>query len=81
MIKFLKNLVKRQTNSGTPHRLKFIIPVGSLSEKAAKENINALISEYKEEIKWDDETGEVTINGNTRVPFEREIWLPSPSKD
>ena len=53
---------------------KFIIPVGNLSKEQAEQQISLLIKNYKEDVKWDDNLGTVTVNGT----HSKEIWLPSP---
>jgi len=53
---------------------KFIIPVGNLSKEESQIQISKLIKDYKEDIKWDDYLGTVTVNGS----HSKEIWLPSP---
>lgn len=79
---------------GPHHRIKFIIPVGGLSKKKwwqfwkkddgmtvkkAKEQIGKLIADYKEEIDWDDNTGEVKIN--KKLPYNKEYWLPDKNSN
>jgi hypothetical protein len=50
-----------------PVRMKFIIPIGNMNGEEAKKAIAELISDYKEEIIFDDVTGEVKINETDRV--------------
>lgn len=56
---------------------KFIIPVGGLSRQQAEQQIYQLMSEYHEEIQWDDNLGTVEINGSSHIPHSKDIWLPS----
>lgn len=35
-----------------------------------------LISEYKSDVEFDENTGEVKINGNTQIPFQKQYWFP-----
>jgi hypothetical protein len=58
----------------------FTIPVDNTSRGNAKETIGQIISDYNEDINFDDEMGTVEINGN-KIPYNRTIWLPSPSDD
>lgn len=70
-----------------PHdRIKFIIPVGGLSKKKwwqfwkkddlkkSEDQIRKLIYEHKEEVGWDNNTGELTIN--RKLPYNKEYWFP-----
>ena len=79
---------------GETRRIKFVIPVGNpnkkwwqfwkksgVSAKEAQETVSKLISDYKEDIKWDDETGEVSINGDKQIPYQKEYWIPSNSDE
>jgi hypothetical protein len=54
----------------------FTIPVGGLSKHMAEEQISKLISNYKDEITWDDQMGTVQINGSPHIPYSKEYWFP-----
>lgn len=56
---------------------KFIVPVGGLSKMKAEQKISELIGEYNEEINWDDDSGEVSINGDANIPFNKDYWIPT----
>jgi len=56
---------------------KFIIPVGGLSRAQAEQQIYQLMSEYHEDIQWDDNLGTISINGSSHIPHSKDIWLPS----
>ena len=72
-------------SSNEPVRLRFVIPVGSLyskkwwqfwkkdESKKAREAIASLISDYKEDIDWDNTKGEIKLNTN---PIKEEYWVP-----
>ncbi len=75
-------------------RIKFVIPVGNsnrkwwqfwkkkgITTKETQEEITKLISDYKEVINWDDESGTCNINGNKQIPYSKEYWLPSPDEN
>jgi hypothetical protein len=55
---------------------KYTIPVVGLSKQKAEENIGSLIEAYKEEINIDNFTGEVTINNENKIPFNKNVFLP-----
>ena len=55
---------------------KFIIPVDGLTRQQGEQQITQLMSEYHEDIEWDDRTGIPYINGSTKIPHSKDIWLP-----
>ena len=56
---------------------KFVIPVGGLSRQQAEQQIYQLMSEYHEDIQWDDNLGTVEINGSSHIPHSKDFWFPS----
>lgn len=64
------NIIKSSTVN------KYTIPTKGLSKQKAEENISSIIREYNEEIKMDDSTGEVTLNGKKQIPYIKNIFLP-----
>ena len=56
---------------------KFVIPVGGLTRQQAEQQIQQLMSEYHEDIEWDDRTGIPYINGSTKIPHSKDYWFPS----
>lgn len=59
---------------------KFIVPVGGLSRQQAEQQIYQLMSEYHEDVQWDDNLGTVTINGNSNIPHSKDFWFPSSAE-
>lgn len=59
---------------------KFVIPVGGLSRQQAEQQIYQLMSEYHEDIQWDDNLGTVSINGSSHIPHSKDFWFPSSSE-
>jgi hypothetical protein len=55
---------------------KFIIPVDGLTRQQAEQQIQQLMSEYHEDIEWDDRTGIPYINGSTKIPHSKDYWFP-----
>jgi len=55
---------------------KFTIPVKGLSRQKAEEQIGQLISDYSEEVEWDDSLGTLQINGTKHLPYNKQIWFP-----
>ena len=55
---------------------KYTIPVVGLSKQKAEENIGSIIEIYKEEINIDNFTGDVTVNGEKQIPFNKNVFFP-----
>lgn len=55
---------------------KFIIPVNGLTRQQAEQQIYELMSEYHEDVQWDETMGTVTINGSTNIPHSKDFWFP-----
>jgi hypothetical protein len=55
---------------------KFIVPIKGLPRQRAEEQIAQLISDYSEEIEWDDTLGTVTVNGRKHLPYNKQLWFP-----
>ena len=56
---------------------KFIIPTNGLTRERAEEQIYKLMSEYHEDVQWDDTMGTVSINGSTDIPHSKDFWFPT----
>jgi len=56
---------------------KFVIPVNGLTRQQAEQQIQQLMSEYHEDIEWDDRTGVPYINGSTKIPHSKDYWFPT----
>lgn len=59
---------------------KFIIPTGGLTRTQAEQQIYQLMSEYHEEVNWDEKMGTVQINGSSNIPHTKDIWVPSSAE-
>ncbi|NBP56277.1 hypothetical protein EBU71_07040 [bacterium] len=54
----------------------FTIPVKGLPRQRAEEQIGQLISDYSEEVEWDDTLGTVQISGSKHLPYNKQYWFP-----
>ena len=54
----------------------FTIPVAGMSKKNGLQTLNAAMTRYREEISFNQESGELRINGKTNMPFNKEFWMP-----
>ena len=58
------------------YRTKFVIPVGGKSKTMAKQTLGSLMQSYRENVDFDNESGELSINGKSMMPFSKEYWIP-----
>jgi hypothetical protein len=59
---------------------KFIVPTNGLTRQQAEQQIFELISNYSEDIQFDEKMGQVYINGSTTVPHSKDFWFPMDDK-
>jgi len=57
-------------------RIKMTVPVGTRSPQKAKETLGELMSMYKEDIKLNTESGELSINGRPNLQFYKNYLFP-----
>ncbi len=58
-------------------RMKMTIPIGSKSPQKAMQTLGELMSIYKEDIRYNDESGELTIDGRPKIQFYKNYLMPS----
>lgn len=58
-------------------KTKFVIPVGGKSKTRARQSLGVLMQNYREQIDFDVDSGELKVNGKAMMPFNKEYWLPS----
>ena len=56
---------------------KFVIPTNGLTRQQAEQQIYQLMSEYHEDVQWDETMGTVSINGSTNIPHSKDFWFPN----
>lgn len=56
---------------------RFIIPTNGLTRQQAEQQVYQLMSEYHEDVQWDDTTGQMTYNGSANIPHSKDFWFPS----
>ena len=57
-------------------RIKMTIPVGTRSPQKAKETLGELMSIYKEDIKFNTDTADLSINGRPNLQFYKNYLFP-----
>jgi hypothetical protein len=90
IINWFKNLFKRKeekqpdskivrwTDEDGVQHAKYTIYVGKLSQKEKENIVVKHLNSYKEDVKWDENIGELSINGTASIPYSKHIWFPSP---
>lgn len=68
--KILYNIIQT-----TMHK-EFSIPVVGLPPDMAEQEVLTLISDYKDDVTFDDTTGITYINGDKNLPYSKEYWFP-----
>lgn len=60
-------------------KTKFTIPVGDQNRAKGAQTLNSAMNRYKEDIAFNNDTGELKVNGRVNLPFNKEYWFPSNS--
>lgn len=58
-------------------RLKMVVPIGNKTTDKAKQALRNLTNHYQEDLLIDFDSGEITVNGQPRISYSRNIVLPS----
>ena len=64
------------TVTNAQYKMKFTIPTKNMNRVLAQQTLMSAMNRYKEDIKFVAETGELTINGQVNMPFNKEYWMP-----
>lgn len=59
------------------YRMKMVIPIANKTRDKAKEALRKVTSNYQEDLHVNSLTGEVTINGQPRISYSRNIVFPN----
>lgn len=70
------NVIRPEIETVYPESMRFTIPINGISAEQAQREISSLISDYREEVFFDDKNGEISLP-NTSIPYNRQIWLPN----
>lgn len=57
----------------------YTVPTTGLGSKKARERLSTVMGLYKRQIRIDDATGQITINGENSYPVNTEIWVSETS--
>lgn len=64
------------TITNSSYKMKFTIPVKGMNKTMGMQTLSSAMNRYKEDIKFVSDTGEITINGQATMPFNKEYWFP-----
>lgn len=64
------------TITNSSYKMKFTIPVRGMSRVQGMQTVSRAMNSYKEDIKFIADTGELSINSQTTLPFNKEYWFP-----
>lgn len=64
------------TVTNAQYKMKFTIPTKNMNRVLAQQTLNSAMNRYKEDIKFTADTGELMINGQVNMPFNKEYWMP-----
>ena len=65
------------TITNSSYKTKFTIPIGGMNKTLGMQTLSSAMNKYKEDIKFIGDTGELTVNGQVNMPFNKEYWFPS----
>lgn len=64
------------TITNASFKMKFTIPIKGMNRVNGTQTLATAMNRYKENIKFDIDSGELQINGQTTMPFNKEYWFP-----
>lgn len=64
------------TVTNASFKMQFTIPIKGMSKVLGTQTLNTAMNRYREDIKFNAESGELQINGNAAMPFNKEYWIP-----
>lgn len=63
------------TITNSSYKMKFTIPVRGMNKTMGMQTVSSAMNKYKEDIKFMPDSGELTINGQVNLPFNKEYWF------
>ena len=77
LLRIVENAQVMWTLMNSTWRLKMVVPVGTKSPQKARESLGEMMSLYKEDIRLDPSSGEVTVNGSPTMQYYKNYLFPS----
>jgi hypothetical protein len=79
MLRTLENSRLIWNTINAQYRMKILVPIGTQSEAKARTRLAELRGMYKEDINIQDESGEITINGQPNFSYAKTYIIPKGS--
>lgn len=64
------------TITNSSYKMKFTIPISGMNKASGMQTLAAAMNRYREDIKFNGDSGELTVNGQVNLPFNKEYWMP-----
>ena len=64
------------TVTNSSYKTKYTVPVKGMNRINGMQTLATEMNRYKEDIKFVGDSGELTINGQTNLPFNKDYWFP-----
>lgn len=64
------------TVTNASYKTKYTVPIKGMNRDRGMQTLASEMNRYKEDIKFIGESGELTINGQTNLPFNKDYWFP-----
>lgn len=64
------------TITNSSYKMKFTIPIKGMSKTLGMQTLSTAMNRYKEDIKFISDSGELSVNGQSMMPFNKEYWMP-----
>lgn len=64
------------TVTNASYKTKYTVPVKGMNRNMGMQTLATEMNRYKEDIKFIGESGELTINGQSNLPFNKDYWFP-----
>jgi len=77
LLRIIENAQVMWSLMNSTWRLKMVVPVGTKSPQKAKESLGEMMSLYKEDIRLDPSSGEVSVNGSPTMQYYKNYLFPS----
>lgn len=77
LLRIIENAQVMWTLMNSTWRLKMVVPIGSKSPQKARESLGEMMALYKEDIRLDPTSGELSVNGSPSMQFYKNYLFPS----
>lgn len=64
------------TVTNSSYKTKYTVPVKGMNRINGMQTLASEMNRYKEDIKFIGDSGELTINGQANLPFNKDYWFP-----